>query len=70
MVSHGVQTNRVAILTAPNGPRRPASKIVPIIPDRPQFLSCGFLQKTAQNTEASFPEQVIQGRESIQKEEN
>ena len=36
--------------------QRPASKIVPIISDRPQFLSCGFLQKTARNTEVGFPQ--------------
>jgi len=51
-----LQTNRVAVISWLKWARRPESKIVPIIPDRPQFFSCGFLQETAHTTEAGFPQ--------------
>lgn len=65
-----LQTNRVTVTSLLKWARRPASKTVPIIPDRPQFLSCRFLQKTAQNTVAGFPQASDPKEEKVFKEEN
>ena len=61
-----LQTNRVAVISWLKWARRPESKIVPIIPDRPQFFSCGVPPGDSSHYRGRLPpEQVIQRKEKV-----